>query len=273
MAEQNDVPLRHIEIDPVKYAQKLPTFGGRTEELKAFLDIVEVMVPTLQTYDLESQRIVVNIIKTKLTGRAQMIININSHISSWQDIKSILISNFSDKKTSFQLLDDLKVTRFETTVLDFYNILQKKLQKLNLKSELEGRINECENNKRIALETFKNKLIEPVRSVLFSRNPQTMEDALSILVEGNYLSYGVKRNSEKPSNSAQQTQNQQTQNPNNLYNSPAFNQNQNSVQSRIRRFGPPTPMDVDNSGQYIRTNANFRESASNTQVENYLISE
>lgn len=271
MANQNGA-LRHIEIDPVKYAQKLPTFGGRTEDLKTFLDIVEVMVPTLQAYDLESQHIVVNIIKTKLTGRAQLILNINSHINTWQQIKAILISNFSDKKTSFQLLDELKLTRFETNVLDFYNTLQKKLQKFNLKSELEGRINECENNKRIALEVFKNKVVEPVKSVLFSRNPQNMEEALSILVEGNYLSYGNRRNFTKTSNSTENPP-PQLQNQSDPYNYQSFNRNQNSVQSRIRKFGPPTPMDVDNSGQHIRTNTNFRESASEMENKDYLISE
>lgn len=269
--QQQQLNLRTITIDPVKYAQKLPLFDGRTENLKSFLDVVDVMVPTLQTYDLESQRIVANIIKTKLTGRAQLIININNHLQTWNEIKYILVSNFSDKKSSFQLLDELKLTKFENSVIDFYNTLQKKLQNLNLKSELEGRREDCETNKRIALEIFKHKMIEPVKSVLFSRNPQSMEGALSILVEGNYLNYGNKRNFSKNQNPNFQAQLPNSNVPPN-HNHP-FNATQNSVQSRIHRFGQPTPMDVDNSGQYIRTNSNFRQSASEEQTKNSLILE
>lgn len=289
--QQQAQPLRTITIDPMKYANKLPTFDGATESLKTFIDAVDTLIPILQQYDVASQRLIANIIKTKIIGKAQTILNINCNAYTWTEIREILISNFSDKKNSYQLLDELKSTTFNGTVLEFYNEIQRKLQRLNIKSELEGQA-DVQTNKRIALDVLKYKIIEPIRSVLFSRNPQSLEESLQILTEGNYLEYRVKKfekkthYSNKPDKPIPQRQFPQQQNTfqpqnnfrpksqqfHNNFQNRSNNRYNNSVQSRIRRFGQPEPMDIDASQQFVQTNTNFPTIASEDSANTLKIS-
>lgn len=288
--------LRTITIDPIKYAHKLPIFDGSPTSLNSFIDAVDTLVPVLRQYDVPSQQLIANIIKTKIIGKAQLILNINSNAYMWSDIRKILVSNFSDKKSSYQLLDELKSVTFRNTVLEFYNEIQEKLQNLNTKCKLKQKDTDIESTKRIALDVLKHKIIEPVRSVLFSRNPQSLEEALQILTEGNYLEYRNRKSTEKVQSKKPQILNHQKQyNPQNSNNYPRpwynqnsqnnfqsnyqhnfprkFQNNQNSVQTRIRRFGRPEPMEVDsNSEQFVQTNANFRINASENN-QDCLISE
>ncbi|XP_055371865.1 uncharacterized protein MAL13P1.304-like [Condylostylus longicornis] len=62
--------------------------------------------------------------------------------------------------------------------------------------EFDGKVKEEPNsnfntdtNIKTALEIFKDKLPEPMRSIIFSRNPSTLEEAIDILHEGNYAYY------------------------------------------------------------------------------------
>ncbi|XP_059217572.1 GATA zinc finger domain-containing protein 14-like [Stomoxys calcitrans] len=158
----------------------------------------------LRTYDEISQLLFSDIIKSRLVGKAKEIIEINTQAQSWTTIKNILENNFGEKKNCEQLFDELRAITFETTTVDFYNEIKHRLRRLNSKALLvigEGEAaNQVSlNNMKSALHIFKNKMPEPMRTVLTCRNPDSLESAMDILFESGYAYMGkdgriVKRN-------------------------------------------------------------------------------
>ena len=63
--------------------------------------------------------------------------------------------------------------------------------KTKLRYELEPDFNEkIVANKRAALDVFKNKLPEPLKSLLICRDPTSLETAIQILHENTYIKMG-----------------------------------------------------------------------------------
>ncbi|CAD7078683.1 unnamed protein product [Hermetia illucens] len=179
-----------ITLDPIKHASHLPIFDGCRDQLKSFTDMVDVMVPILQDYDTSSQIIVSNIIKSRIVGKAKQILDSSPHITKWEEIKKMLYANFSDQRNSSQLLNELRSTEFRGSIIDYINLIQKRLTNLNLKVEQEQKFNFVriiQDNQTIALEVLKNNMPEPVRTILFCRNPTSIENVIFILSETGHL--------------------------------------------------------------------------------------
>lgn len=60
---------------------------------------------------------IVCIIKSRLTGKAGLKLEINCRNTTWAGLKQILINNLSVKKNLYQLIDEVRLC----TVIDFYN--------------------------------------------------------------------------------------------------------------------------------------------------------
>ncbi|KAI8119383.1 Gamma-aminobutyric acid type B receptor subunit 1 [Lucilia cuprina] len=140
--------------------------------------------PILRTYDELSQLVFSDIIKSRLTGKAQEIIEINTQVQSWDEIKTVLQNN-SEKKNHASKL----------TTVDFYNDIKYRLRRLNNKAAMvlgegEAANQVAINNQRSALHIFKNKMPEPMRTVLACRNPNSLESAMDILFENGYDKMG-----------------------------------------------------------------------------------
>ncbi|CAD7092704.1 unnamed protein product [Hermetia illucens] len=179
-----------ITLDPIKHASHLPIFDGCRDQLKNFTDMVDVMVPILHDYDTSSQIIVSNIIKSRIVGKAKQILDSSPHITKWEEIKKILYANFSDQRNSSQLLNELRSTEFRGSIIDYINLIQKRLTNLNLKVEQEQKFNFVkiiQDNHTIALEVLNNNMPEPIRTILFCRNPTSIENVIFILSETGHL--------------------------------------------------------------------------------------
>lgn len=176
-------------LDPIKYAERIPEFDGSEHGLKPFIDSVELMDTTISKYEEKSQHIIFNIIKNKIIGKAREILEIYNYIHNWADLKIILQNNFSDRRSSYELFDDLRSIKFKNNLTEFYNEIQGKLRKLNIKTEQEERKSDdkIKNNINTALSIFKHKIPEPMKSILTCRNPETIEEAFHLLSEGGYL--------------------------------------------------------------------------------------
>lgn len=185
-----------LSIDPLKFIEQLPDFDGKSEELFTFVELVEDIIPLLLKYDTSSQNVLLNRIKSKLRGKAREMIEINNHVRTWSEIKLVLTNSFGDKKTNFQIFDELRAVTFNTNSADLYNQIKSILRRLNNKSKDQPNADfNIKANNLTALNIFKDKLPEPMRSILFSRNPQTLEESLDILFEGNYGYYNPSKNS------------------------------------------------------------------------------
>lgn len=195
-----------LNIDPIKYLTKLPTFDGNFKELYTFLDLVDRISPLLDTYDDTAKAIFLDIIKSKLCGSAKEISNINNHLKTWASLKTVLVNNFGDRLSLEQLYDQMRSLRFKSNAKNFYDEIVFLLSRLNMKARTvyqnqTGYESIIAANKRTALEVFKNKLIEPMRSIIICRNPNNIEDAIKILFDTSYAYYNPNPNTNINKNS------------------------------------------------------------------------
>ena len=186
--------LNRIEIDPIKYLTNLPFYDGSFVDLYTFIDLIERIGYILETYDEISQRIFLDLIKSKLTGAAKNISDINNHLSRWTELKEVLINNFGDRLSIEQLYDQMRSLKFKVNAKTFYDEIILTLRRLNMKTRTIHQGNDGFNaliiaNKRAALEIFKNKLVEPMRSILMCRNSENIENAMKLLFDCNYAFY------------------------------------------------------------------------------------
>lgn len=194
MAQQNPPT---ISINPIKYLERLPEFSGDKKDLYNFIKLVDRIYPVLRQYDEASQLVFSDLIKSRLTGRARETIEINFHAQSWTDLKTILTNNFGEKHSIEELYDRMRSVTFKTTTIEFYNEMKDKLRSLNNKSCMimggnAGAAQIATNNMQSALNIFKEKIPEPMKTILACRNPDSLEDAMEILFKSGYAYYGNK---------------------------------------------------------------------------------
>jgi hypothetical protein len=231
-------PLK-LHIDPLKYLSKVPEFTGDYRDLQSFCNLIDRIHPILIKYDELSQNIFSDVIKSKLRGKAREIIEINNHVTAWLEIKDTLINNFGERKSLEELFDELRGVQYKSNPIEFFNDIKIALRRLNnktkliLNDDLANSEQTIENNKNTALALFKSKIPEPMHSILYCRNPDTLEDAMNILYESGYANYSShnKNNSNRP-------QNRQTNNNNynnNQHNRNGQNYNKQSENKNIPR--------------------------------------
>lgn len=215
-----------VNIDPLRYINKIRTFNGKREELPNFIKQIDLIAPIMQRYDDNSQEIFITAIRAKLIERAQQVLDIHPHIITWNEIKTLLMSNFSSYKSIEQMYKDLRAIRFRGDILGLYNEIQRTLGLLNQKCiQTEGN-HLIEGNIQTALKVFTRSISEPMKTILAARNPITLDIALNILTEGGYL--GKKLDNESNNNifrNSRQTNQNQRNFQNHNQNHQNFNQN------------------------------------------------
>lgn len=180
-----------LQVNPLKYLNKVPEFYGNSCELQTFIDLIDRVHPFLQTFDAVAQSIFSDVIKSRLKGRARETIDINCQAVSWTEIKAVLQNAFGDKRTCEELFDELRGVTFKTNSVEYFNEIKTKLRRLNNKTMnvlgTGALTNECvRNNMKTALNIFKNKIPEPMKTILVCRNPDTLENAMDILFQSGY---------------------------------------------------------------------------------------
>lgn len=251
MAEQAENQINRLTIDPLKYLNNLPEFYGDSKDLQTFTTLIDRIYPHLRTYDELSQLLFSDVIKSKLKGKARQAIEINCHAISWTDIKNMLQNNFGDRRSCEELFDKLKSVTFRTNTLDFYNDVKDKLHRLNNKlvvilGEGEATRQSAINNKHTALNIFKSKIPEPMKSILFCRNPEDLEQAMDILFQAGYAYTGSNENRAQPNAQSSKRRNYQQPPPNHGRNhqQPFPNQGRNYLQpfpNQGRNYQQPFP--------------------------------
>lgn len=208
---EQPIALQSLNVNPLKYVEKLQMFDGRKEDLPTFLMNVDEIIPTLERYDEQSQRMVMNIIKSKLINRARQAMEIHSHLTRWVEIKPMLILNFSSFKTSNQLYEDLRGAQYRDSVIDFYNFIQRTLSLLNQKCVQENSQHLMPRNIETALTIFKERLPVNMRTILFALRPATIELALAELTTAGFLNEeNKKRRNERYDNNRMNSINEKT---------------------------------------------------------------
>lgn len=178
---------RSLDINPLTYLEKIQGFDGRKEDLSTFCTNVDDIIPTLTLYNEQAQRMCINIVKSKLTGKARRAMEIHPHINKWKDIKEMLETNFGGFQTSDQLYEDLRGAQYRGDTLDFYNYILHKLALLNQRCRHEERINDVERNIQTAIKVFTTRLPVYMRTVLCALKPTSLEEAIHELSQSGFL--------------------------------------------------------------------------------------
>lgn len=80
------------------FADTIPVYDGRTDLLEFFISSAELFHNTYSSNDILLNRYIKQVIKSKLTGRAQILIGARLELNNWQDVKTALRLNFGDPR-------------------------------------------------------------------------------------------------------------------------------------------------------------------------------
>ncbi|XP_050324421.1 probable serine/threonine-protein kinase clkA [Bactrocera neohumeralis] len=98
--------------------------------------------------------------------------------------------NFGEKFSSNDLMDNLKTCRLQGTTENYYFQINKLANRIHNRNLTHGdnTYTTSEIN-RISLKTFRDHLPEPTRTMIFARNPTTLEDAFQIILDARHQGY------------------------------------------------------------------------------------
>lgn len=268
-----------VTLDPIKYLKTLPEFNGTQHDLYNFITLIDRIHPVLTQYDQMSQLFFSDIIKSRLQGRAREIIEINFHVQSWAEIKNVLINNFGERLNLEELYDNMRAVVFRTNTTEFYNEIKDRLRRLNNKTNLimgdnPGTAEIAKNNMKSALNIFKAKIPEPMKTILTCRNPDTLEEAMEILFQAGYAYNGnkIRQTENEPRN---RNFNKQNYKNDNRYNSNSQRPNLNSQykhnfnSNNYNRQNIQHRPNYNSQENYPRQNFQYRPHNNSNQQRNY----
>ncbi|XP_055839557.1 homeobox protein 4-like [Episyrphus balteatus] len=243
---------------------KLPEFNGSSNLLNDFLDRVDSLAHVVSTFDNNTQSILLGYIKDRIIGKARIELQKHGRLGDWNQIREILKTNFSEKLSANKLLDQIRTARVEKNIEDFYSKINYLLSRLNnsyVFTENENNEAIITSNKRIALEAFKDNLPEPTKSIILSRNPQSLFEAYKIISEINHLTLG-------PNSSGSTQYFRQPNRTNNFNASNNYRSNNNPPQAHSSRNYEGTQSRQNNNSSNSLPRNNFRQNNNNGQNNN-----
>lgn len=177
-------------IDALNLIKNGPEIHGETN-LFSFIEYYD----SIFTLNLPAtlNPLIIATLKVKLKANAREIVDMNPQCTTWETIRTALISNLSNFASSSTLTDELILIQNDTSTIEFYHKIQQQIVKIINKYRLDNPVaadrqiqDYGATIKRIALKQFRDKLREPLRSILVVRNAESMEAALIILRESSY---------------------------------------------------------------------------------------
>lgn len=255
--------------------REISTFDGTDpNQLPDFLAQVEALLPSILPFTENNRNILFGYLKNKCTGATKEALHRHGTISNWQELKEVLLNNFGEKQTSRELMDKLKTWRLNSTIEKYHydiNKLRNKLHNRRLTHGEEGFSTEEIN--RISLQVFRDHLPEPTKTMIFARNPNTLEAAFKIILEArhqNYTALGFNKKNGNPSSSfrtnfSDNVNNYQGDNNNRNRNNGSKNRNNNRNNNNRNNNGGNS----SNNNNYNNTNSGNFGNGNNNNRSNY----
>lgn len=271
-----------------EYLNMIPEFNGEQQLLPRFIEICEKLVNKFYNAEDENDfqnEYLMSSILAKIKGKAA--INISSSIiRTWDDLKLALLNTYSDKRDIYTLnLELAELRQNNDSPFEFFHKVQ---HLLNLQiAYLTTKIVATERDiiaqfcKNVAVRVFLRGLKEPLGSLMRTKNPDNLNQALNIMTNDFNIEYKQKSNQKqsvfnhhnpqmnrpvqnqnmrpqfsnfRPNNSQNQFSNQYRQsnnfNPNNVFRPNQLNQ---------RNLPKPTPMSV--------STRNSQQSSNNQNIQ------
>lgn len=160
------------------------TFDGNRSELFEFLSNCD---NAFRFADESQVSALMAFIVSKITGSAKAQLR-DKEISNWNELKSLLLQLYSDKKHYTQLMEELNTIKQNSneSVTSFYNRIDKLytriLNSLTFKNPSE-KIGRCETIREIALQRFILHSAPEISRFLRSKQLESLSDALNAAIE------------------------------------------------------------------------------------------
>lgn len=169
--------------------ERLAPFDGNRKRLMDFVTTIDGLTPTLNTLSEAEKATILCNIKSKLEGRAfDTVLAQTGNVTNWPDIKQCLIQNFGEHTPINVLEERLRAVRFTSNVKNLYEECIKNQSRIMNAYLLQGTLTDA-NTARIntlALQTFRTNLPEPVKSIIYVRNPEDIRSAFQIIQAADY---------------------------------------------------------------------------------------
>lgn len=266
----NVTHLEHTLSQIKSSLQIIPNYDGSPNQLHRFITTCETILT--QYYDAETPNcfnnsLILHSILNKLQGKAEEIVNING-VTSWEQLKFVLLKNFGDQRDENCLNRDLVNMKQENeSPQEYYN------RCIHILNTITNYIQLHETNEAViickreffqaqTLKTFLAGLKEPLGTTIRAMRPPDLATALNYIKEEQNIQYIRKNNN--PQFYTKPDQNKPNLNFSNNskwplpnLNRPLQPQKQNSMYQN--RFTSP----------YFQRNNNFRPQNQSFQKPNY----
>lgn len=184
--------MAHQQVPVLKkeYLDMIPEFSGEPEKLSRFIAITEKIINRFlnmaEPDDFQNEFLFFSIL-AKIKGPAAQLLESN-RTTTWLELKNALINGYSDKRDCFTLtkeISDLKQNHNETP-FEYFDKLNKLIATQvaffqNHYESAEEAAHLINFSRQYALRIFLKGLKDPIGSLLITKNPKDLSEALSML--------------------------------------------------------------------------------------------
>lgn len=173
----------------MEFLQIIPEFSGEVEQLSRFISLAEKLTSkfynTSDPDDFQNELLIGSLIG-KIKGDAQKQIS-NFTITKWEDLKTALVTTYSDRRDIFTLTIELTHMKQGMTEnsFDFFNRITNNLniQTAYIATQVTAvhRATTQEFAQNLALRVLLRGLKEPLGPLLRTRNPKNLGEALNMM--------------------------------------------------------------------------------------------
>lgn len=180
--------MAQVPVLTGEHLRVVPDFRGEAELLPEFLSIAEKLVNYF--YNPNDVGCFQNVwlmssLKSKIIGDAK--INITSfNITTWQDLKTALLTTYSDKRDAYTYtltIEMCNLTQGSDSPFEFLNKIQQLVNLHNsyLETHNLDQANLRQYINKLALRTLLKGLKDPLGSLMRTKDPQNLGEALNML--------------------------------------------------------------------------------------------
>lgn len=172
----------------VKAIKEVEKFNGDTKDLSTFIQEIEDILPFILKYDSDSQKIIMNKVKSKLVQKAREVIKIYvGETDTWNQIKEILYKHFGGLDSESRLYTKMIELKFKGNAYNYYGEIRAILSSLIQKCEQTNSLSLLKIYREKALETFAQGLPDNMRTVISNNTVETLDQALETLTKYRYV--------------------------------------------------------------------------------------
>lgn len=184
--------LNHV----TKNINYITPFNGDKFSLAGFLSRIENTLSLATNLNDIELKITYGLITDKIVGKAKESLLKAGVVSSWVELKEILLRNHGEKTPISELIDDVKLCRCDTTIEFFYKKLSFLLCRLNNAQILLGQCDQehANSNNRLVLKHFIENLPPLAKNLLVCRETDKLDDAYDLLIKYGYINESFSKN-------------------------------------------------------------------------------